>query len=94
LGWQSGFDRTDILVNDKYRAVNDTAHLYFLNLKIITKILKFKILQQIIPAIQWNRQNVILFKETIPLSGLSPINYQLCKVNSNLKITTLTLTIS
>jgi hypothetical protein len=34
------------------------------------KILKFKILQQIIrkfPAVQWNRQNVIVFHEAIPL---------------------------
>jgi hypothetical protein len=38
-----------------------------------TKILKFKSLQRIIrkfPAIQWNRQNVILCHETIPLKQI------------------------
>jgi hypothetical protein len=44
--------------------------LYFLTIKMKSKFLKFKILQRIIrkfPAIQWNRPNVILFHETIPL---------------------------
>jgi hypothetical protein len=45
--------------------------LYCLTVKMKSKFLKFKILQRIIrkfPAIQWNRSNVILFHETIPLN--------------------------
>jgi hypothetical protein len=45
-------------------------YMYFLTIKMKSKFFKFKILQRIIrkfPAIQWNRPNVILFHETIPL---------------------------
>jgi hypothetical protein len=49
------------------------SHTYnFLNVIIVNKILKFKILWRMIrksPAIQWNRQNDILFHETIPLKN-------------------------
>jgi hypothetical protein len=54
LRWEKSL-AVRVLVNDKYQAMNENE--------------KSKILQPIIrkfPAIQWNRQNVILFHETTP----------------------------
>jgi hypothetical protein len=48
-----------------------------------SKFLTFKILQRIIrkfPAIQWNRPNVILFPETIPLNYVLFIWYLVSRV--------------
>jgi hypothetical protein len=45
--------------------------VYFLNFKIKTKILKFKIIRRIVrkfPTIQYNRPTIVLFHETIPWS--------------------------
>jgi hypothetical protein len=70
LGWQPGFHRATLLVNDKNWAEWYSEPYTFSTFKIKAKILKLKTLQRIIrkfPAIQWNRQNVILFHETIPL---------------------------
>jgi hypothetical protein len=58
---------------DKSLAVrNEAANTILFKHENEIEILKFKILQRIIkkfPAIQWNRPNVILFHETIPLTS-------------------------